>query len=282
MSLADILGPPVDDSTAPAPTPFHGCPGPQYPEPDRASEPHHRARLWSVMGIVLALAVGAGAGWLGSGFVSTGLPTVATALMPPEIAGYAELYTARQLSATAEGGRPTVWIDQTAAIAGEQVDEHTWSVTVAVDSLELVGSAYQRAELQHFNVMVTSSGGRPIAIGLPSRVPIVSPGDQLGALFPEPVPDDQAVAAISFIAEYLTGGTELGRYLTTPSRVVRFATAPYREVVARPLGANSLGKIEVAVTATKDNGISHQLEYVLTMTIVDGVWVVAEIASSAA
>lgn len=278
MSLADILGAPVADSAAPDAPPQHLCREPQYVEPDRTPAPPRHSRSVILLAVLAALLAGAVAGWFGAGFIEDGpSPGDAEAtLLPAEIAGYAELYTAQELTETSESGQPTTWINQTASVNGEQVDAHTWLVTVAVDSLELVDAVYRPAELQHFNVLITSVGGRPAAIGLPARVPAPNQGDRAATLFSDPIPDDQGVAAVAFIQEYLTGGNELGRYLETPSDITRFETAPYGRVEARPLGANTLGQIDVAVTATKDNGITHQLEYVLTMTIADGVWVVAD------
>ncbi|MGA9595145.1 MAG: conjugal transfer protein [Acidimicrobiia bacterium] len=282
MSLVDILGTPVDDSSSPEPPPQHSCRVPPPIEPAPASTPHRGSRLWVTFGVALALFVGAVAGWFGSG-LTTGSSTVVgeTPGLPAEIAGYAELYTARELSAVADGDQQRIWINQTAAIAGEPVDDHTWSVTVAVDALELADTVYEPADLQEFNVLVTSVGDKPTAIGLPSRVPIAAVVDQTASLFSDPVPDDQAVAAMAFIQEYLTGGDELSRYLASPSNIVRFDTAPYQEIAARPLGANLTGEIRIGVVATKSNGITHQLQYVLTMAISGGVWVVADVAPAA-
>jgi hypothetical protein len=287
MSLVDILGAPVEDGASPGQSTQHACRVPDYVYPETVSEPKERSRLLTILAVVAAVSFGVIGGWFGSRLIDSS-PAIANtdhAPLPAEIAGYAELAVARHLgSQTIEGGNEppgSVWVNQTAAIAGHQVDEQSWLVTVAVDSLELVDSVYQPAGLQHFNLTVTSVGGTPTAIGLPARVHVVTPPDQADSLFADAVPDDQAVAAVTFIEEYLTGGESLNRYLAVPSDVARFESAPYEEVIAQPLGANSLGMIRIAVAATKSNGVAHRLEYVLTMTLSDGVWVVADVTPGA-
>lgn len=283
MSLVDILGAPVEEGASPGQSTQHACRVPDYVYPEPAAEPKERSRLLTILAVVAAMSFGVIGGWFGSRLIDSSPATANTnhAQLPAGVAGYAELFVARHLgSPSIEGGNEqpsSVWVNQTAAIAGEQVDEQSWLVTVAVDSLELVDSVYQPAELQHFNVTVTSAGGTPTAIGLPARAHVVTPSDQADSLFADAVPNDQAVAAVTFIEEYLTGGESLNRYLAVPSSVTRFESAPYKEVVAQPLGANSLGMIRIAVAATKSNGVAHKLEYVLTMTLSDGVWVVADV-----
>jgi hypothetical protein len=276
LSLVDILGPPVADPIAAAPATRHTCRATPPVDPTPAPPPrrHHGASL--ALGILLTLLVGAVAGWFGSG-LATSPATIEARGLPAEIAGYAELYTARQLSAVG-GVEPSIWVNQAAAIAGEHVDEHTWLVTVAVDSLELVGSVYEPADLQRFNVLVTTAGGNPAAIGLPSRVPTATGPVDVAPLFPDPVPDDQAIAAMAFIEAYLTGGSQLSRYVATPTSIVRFEDAPYNRVSVRPIGMSSHGEIRLSVAATKSNGITHQLEYVVTMVTSNNVWMVADIA----
>lgn len=285
MSLVDMLGAPVDDPAGPEPAFQHACRGPDYEIPEPGPEPKRRGRWMITLVVLSALMVGAAAGWFVSGLASSGGATPGSdhTPMPAGIAGYAEFYVTQRLTAPEEvAARPgTVWVNQAAAISGEQIDDHSWLVTVAVDSLELVGGRYVAAELQHFTVLITSLGGQPTALGLPARVPITPPPDQTPALFAEPVPDDQAATAITFVEEYLTGGGDLNRYLALPSRLHTFASAPYAEAVVTPIGANSLGMIRVAAIATKDNGITHQLEYVLTMSLADGVWVVADVVPGA-
>jgi hypothetical protein len=285
MSLVDILGAPIEDGPSSGQPTQHACRIPDYDYPEPASERGKRSRLVMTLTVVAAVSLGVIGGWFGSRLIDSISVAANTdqAQLPAGIAGYAELFVAQHLgSQDIAGGnqQPTpVWVSQTAAIAGKQVDEQSWLVTVAVESLELVDSVYQPAELQHFDVTVTSVGGTPTAIGLPARVPVVTPPDQTGSLFPDPVPNDQAVAAVTFIEEYLTGGGNLNRYLAVPSNVARFESAPYQEVVAQPLGANSLGMIRIAATATKSNGIAHRLEYVLTMTLSGGAWVVADVTA---
>jgi len=287
MSLVDILGAPVEDGASPGQSTQHACRVPDYVYPEPASEPKERSRRLTTLAVVAALSLGVIGGWFGSRLIDSSPATSNTdhRQLPAGIAGYAELFVAQHLgNQNIESGNhqpAPVWVSQTAAIAGKQVDDQSWLVTVAVDSLELVDSVYQPAELQHFDVTVTSVGGAPTAIGLPARVPAVMPPDQADSLFTDAVPNDQAVAAVTFIEEYLTGGESLNRYLAVPSNVARFESAPYQEVIAQPLGANSLGMIRIAVAATKSNGVAHRLEYVLTMTLSDGVWVVADVTPGA-
>jgi hypothetical protein len=42
-----------------------------------------------------------------------------------------------------------------------------------------------------------------------------------------------------------------------------------------------MGMIRLSATAIKNNGITHHLEYVLTMALADGVWVVADVDQAA-
>jgi hypothetical protein len=283
MSLVDILGAPVEDERSSGQPTQHACRIPDYDYPEPVSERVKRSRLVTTLAVVAAVSLGVIGGWFGSRLMEPSPVAANTdqAQLPAGIAGYAELFVAEHLgSQRIEGDNEqpaSVWVNQTAAIAGKQMGRQSWLVTVAVESLELVDSVYQPAELQHFAVTVTSVGDTPTAIGLPARVPVVTPPDQAGSLFPDPVPDDQAVAAITFIEEYLTGGESLNRYLAVPSNVARFESAPYQQVVAQPLGANSLGAVRMAVTATKSNGITHELGYVLTLVLAGDVWVVSSI-----
>jgi hypothetical protein len=279
VSLIDILGSPVMDPVTTEPPTQHSCHGPDYAEPEPTA-PEKRGRLGMALLLVAALIVGTAAGW----YVSTrtsDAPSSAEAgpaPLPADIAGFAELYVARHLADAGDPGQASgVWINQAASIGGTQIDDQSWLVTVAVDSLELVDSAYQPVPLQYFDVLIASVGGRPSPIGFPARVPATSATDQSGSLFSDPVPDDQAVAAVTFIDEYLTGGDELNRYLAPAATVVPFDDAPYTDIAARPLGANSLGAIRMAVTATKSNGITHELGYVLTLVLAGDVWVVSSI-----
>jgi hypothetical protein len=287
MSLVDMLGAPVEDPAAPEPAIQHSCRAADYREPEPVPAPRKRNKLVVVLLVVAALGVGVAGGWYGPGLVSSAPAPATTEIagLPAGIAGFAELYVAQQLSrsTTGDGAEQVsdMWINQAAAIAGRQVDEQSWLVTVAVDSLELVDSVYQPTPLQYFDVLVALVGGRPSAVGLPARVPMTTPADQSSALFSNPVPDDQAVAAVTFINEYLTGGKDLNRYLAAPTAVTPFDPAPYASVVTRPLGANSLGAIRMAVAATKSNGVTHELEYVLTLILDDGVWVVSSITPAA-
>lgn len=290
MSLVDMLGAPVDDPTGPEPALQHACRVPDYEALDPAPEPGRRGRWAMVLAATAALGVGVAAGWFGSGHLLSGRTPTDSDLtpMPAGIAGYAELYVTKHLTTPGSdtdgsdtGGPGTIWVNQSAAISGEQVDDHSWLVTVAVDSLELVEGTYVPAELQHFTVLTTSIGGEPTALGLPARVPLARSQDQSPALFSEPVPDDQGATAVTFVKEYLTGGENLSRYVAVPAGLPTFESAPYRDAVVTPLGANSMGMIRLSATATKNNGITHHLEYVLTMALADGVWVVADVDQAA-
>ncbi len=280
MSLVDILGEPVADPVTSEPATQRSCHAPDYAEPEPQPPPRRRSTLVMAMLLSVALALGVTGGWYASTLRSTPSATAETgsAQLPAGIAGFAEMYVARQLAGPPDPEQASaVWINQAAAIAGEQINDQSWLVTVAVDSLELVDSVYQPVPLQYFDVLIASVGGRPSPIGFPARVPATSTTDQSGSLFSDPVPDDQAVAAVTFIDEYLTGGDELNRYLAPAATVVPFDDAPYTDIAARPLGANSLGAIRMAVTATKSNGITHELGYVLTLVLAGDVWVVSSI-----
>lgn len=286
MSLADVLGTPVHDPVSNDGMLPQTCRVPDYPDPEAVPQPTQRRPAFVAIVVVVALAVGIAAGWSASGLAGPNLPAAAASAaveLPSGVAGHAELYTALHLSDGLVGGEESdsVWVNQTAAIDGEQLDDHTWQVIVAVDSLELIDGAYQAADLQYFSVVVATAGGRPSAAGVPARIPAPTQVTTSESVFAQPVPQDQAATAIGFLEQYLTDGPELNRYLATPSGVLRFTTAPYRQITSLPLGANSLGQIRVAVSATKENGITHQLEYVLTMAVDDGVWVIEDVSPAA-
>lgn len=284
MSLADVLGTPVHDQVAGDGTTQTSCRGLEYPEP--SPPPDQRKRRSSIMavGIIVALATGLVAGWFGSGLwgAEAAIASSTENALPVGVANQAELFTALHLSGALDeqAASDAVWVNQTAAVSGEQIDGHTWQVTVAVDSLELIDGTYEATELQYFSVVVSTTGGQPTASGVPARIPAPARVASTESLFSEPVPQDQATTAIGFLEQYLTGGSELNRYLALPAGFANFESAPYHEITAQPLGANSLGQIRVAVAASKENGITHQLEFVLTLAIADGVWVIEDVAAA--
>lgn len=286
MSLADVLGTPVNDPVGRDTTLSPTCRVPDYPDPETA--PGRRTSRPGLVAfiVIAALAVGAVAGWFASGSMGSytgAAPTTEPADLPADIAAHAELYTALHLSGAlaAEGGSGAVWVNRTAAIGGVPIDDHTWQVTVAVDALELVADTYRPTDLQYFSVLVSTTGGQPSGTGVPARIPAPSSVSTAESVYTQPVPQDQAATAIGFLEQYLTDGPELNRYLAAPSSITGFEAAPYDQIVTVPLGANSLGQIRVAVSATKENGITHQLEYVLTMAIADGVWVIEGVSPAA-
>lgn len=286
MKLADVLGAPVHDPVSTDGVVPRTCRVPDYPDTDEIPAPGHRHSTLIVVSVLAAVAVGVVAGWFASDVFApefSAASTVGPERLPAGVAGYAELYTAMHLSGSSAAGEGSdaVWINQTAAVDGVHIDDHTWQVIVAVDSLELIDGTYQTAAVQYFSVVVSTTGGRPSGTGLPARIPAPSQVATTGSVFSQPVPQDQAATAIAFLEQYLTAGPELNRYLADPSGVNRFDTAPYGHIVSLSLGANSLGQVRVAVSAAKENGITHQLEYVLTMAIANGVWVIENVSPAA-
>ena len=292
MNIADFVGAPVQD---PPDETIHHTPTCSSPAPTTSSpqpEPRGRKRAWLIAVLLGAVALGALAGWAAARAVAVdqlATPVQQASPMPAEVANTAEIFIARYLSGqitgaetlyTGDAPEPTgTWINHTAAVAGTTTGNGIWEVTVAVDSLEPIDDVFTPVELRYFVVPISTQGGRTFAVAAPSLIP--NPGEPVGeSRFDLQVPPDQATTAARFLEEYLTAGPEIARYVSVPSPIDVFSTAPYVDVKPTMLGADSLGRIKASVTATNERNVTHRLEYVLTLSLQSDVWVVSDLGTA--
>jgi hypothetical protein len=293
MSVADILGTPIRDTTEPPPSFASPCTAPALPTTAQPRDLPGRSRLWLAVGVAAALTIGVAGGWF-AGRGSGGPLPVATAVVEPvpaPVAAAAELFTALYLSGTTppdslallyHGEAPPAseaWVNTTAAIAGVATSADTWEVTVAVDLLESSDGRYAPTPLAYFVVPISTAAGQPVATAAPARIPPPAAPPQVVPLLADVAPD-QAAAATAFVEQYLSGGHDVGRYLTSPTAVEVFRAAPYESVSATVAGADSLGRVLVAATAETPSGTTHRLEYLLTLSLDTGVWSVSHLAAA--
>lgn len=290
MSITDIVGAPVED---PAEHTVYRTPTCSRPAPPLPSAPPARdgiRRAWLVVAVLGSIALGVLCGWVIARVVAADPPVSPlvqpTAPLPAEVAGAAEIFVARYLTGEVTGtdalyagdipGPTGAWINHTAAISGATTGDGVWNVTVAVDSLEPVDDAFTPVELRYFVVPISTREGRTFALAAPARIP--GPEEPIiENPFSLQVPPDQAAVAIRFLEEYLTAGPEVARYLSPPTPIGVFASAPYMRVEPVALAADSLGRIKASVVATNERGVVHHLEYILTLELQSGVWVVANL-----
>ena len=292
MNIADFVGAPVQDPPDENAYRTPACSNPAPTTPSPQPEPTGRKRAWLIAAVLGAVALGVLAGWAAARAVAVDQPAtpVQPAVpMPAEVANTAEIFTARYLTGQVTGtetlytgGAPEptgTWVNHTAAVAGTTSGNGIWDVTVAVDSLEPVDDVFTPVELRYFVVPISAQGGRTFAVAAPSLIP--GPGEPVSENgFDLQVPPDQATTATRFLEEYLTAGPEIARYVSVPSPIDVFATAPYVEVRPTMLGADSLGRIKASVSATNERSVTHRLEYVLTLSLQSDVWVVSGLGAS--
>ncbi|MCP3993807.1 MAG: conjugal transfer protein [bacterium] len=294
MSITDIVGAPVED---PAEHTVHRTPTCSRPAPPIPSAPPTRGgigRAWLAVAVLGSIALGMLGGWAVARLAATDPPASSlgqpTAPLPAEVAATAEIFVARYLTGEVTGevtgtealyagdipGPTGAWINRTAAISGTTTGDGVWNVTVAVDSLEPVDDVFTPVELRYFVVPISTRDGGTFALAAPSRIPGL--GEPISEeLFSLQVPPDQAAVAARFLEEYLTAGSEIARYVSTPTPIDVFVSAPYTRVEPVVIGADSLGRIKASVVATNESGVVHQLEYTLALELQSGVWVVADL-----
>jgi len=296
MNIAEILGRPVSDLAEFDEPDRPGCSAVVVPE--HAAEPpsEKRGRLWATLAIVAALAVGLAAGvYLTRSTATTDTvftpPTATAVAVPPNIGGFAELFTEMHLTgltSTADlarlytGEAPDtpasgLWINRSAAVSTRSLGRDFWAVTVAVDVLEMADGTYETAGLQYFELTIAGNGGRPVAVSTPSRIP---PPATVGLpagmpLFRGTVPADQETAVAAYLEAHLTGRGEVARYLSPTARIPIFAEAPYSSVTLGSMGSDSVGRVNVQVEAFTRRGGHHTIEYTLELTFENGVWEVS-------
>ncbi len=172
------------------------------------------------------------------------------------------------------------WIESTTAIAANANGDGLWEVIVAVASLEPADGEFVTAPLAYFAVPIATSGNRAVAAGPPARVPAPPPATPKPASLTS-VSVEQADTAAGFLTRYLTGDADAIRYLAATSDVALFPTAPYAEANATAAGADAMGRIVVEVSASTLHGVTHTLEYYVTLIRGEGAWVVRDVGTAA-
>ena len=289
MTLLETLGHPVEDCDEPIPRAGYRCDLP-LPRGEPATSPGFSRRRWPVL-VIAVFIVAALAGWLVARAVQ--LQPSPADLPPPApsgVASTAELFTSLYLAGTSRdaisrvsAGEPPppsgAWVNHAAAVAVDHVDEDLWEVMVAVDSLQLHNGRYEPAPLGYYLVPVAILGDRAVALAAPARVPApVTPVREQQDL--APVPGDQAAFARKFIELHLLGDPGSAAFLETPAGVAAFATPPYTAVLAEAVGVDTLGRVTVAAQATTASGVTHHLEYLVTLSANESGWRVAKIGSA--
>ncbi|MFD4715342.1 hypothetical protein ACFWN5_37560 [Streptomyces sp. NPDC058430] len=214
------------------------------------------------------------------------------------------------------GGKPdAVQVGQIAAVRVKEIAPgRYWSVTVAARVLEpsvknstdsSTGADQPLIRMRFFQVSVEADrGGGPLAsLALPSEVAAPTgrmPKAQLA--YGDPLPaqaSDPAVDTLSqFFGAYLSGGGELGRYISPGTRLSPVRPAPYRSAtvtqvaventfqdgdgdgrIGAPAGRERL-RVVVDIKAARPDGIARPLLYALTLVGRDGRWEVAALDST--
>ncbi len=242
------------------------------------------------IGAIAAVLVGVAIGWAASSIAQPDPLDVASYPhhMPAEVAALAEQFVHLYLSGD-DAGRYSAddapnpagaWITSTAAIGAKSRMDGSWEVTVAVTTVNPVDGNLGLAPLAYFAVPIATSGDRVMAAAPPARVPAPPPpvlnSESLG-----PASAEQAEAATAFIGLYLTGDAAAARYLATPTDIAFFDSAPYAAVTTEVRGADQLGRVVVAANATTVHGVTHDLEYSVTLVRRGAVWEVLGIGAGA-
>lgn len=292
MTFAEVLGTPVSDPTDAISATADRCPVPTPTQPSEYSERGGGNLLWTALVAATTLCVGLGIGAYvvaRSGESASASPTPGGPVaVPTGVAGLAELFVASHLSgATAHkdlvalhpGATPPatasgLWINRAATIAGTAIADDTWELTVATDVLEMVDGAYEPAGIQYFTVTVAETGGQPVALSAPSRIP--TPENVSRRVVAEPftraIPPDQEAAVTGFLDAYLTGEGEIARYLAPTARMALFPAPPYVSIEIQRTAADSFGRVRASLTATSTTGAAQALEFALEMTYESGLW----------
>ena len=223
--------------------------------------------------------------------------------------GFAELYVASVLAADADtaeglsgiaelpvGGASEVgWFaSRTVSLGAEELARGYFAVTVAVEVVaESTGSESEGdwvpGGVRFYTVGVVETDSGWVATGLPTLVarPIGPPAPELLVMRMDgldPFPElERAIAA--FLAAYLTGVGDLGRYTVPGSSLVPVEPAPFVTVgITRAGSATSVDGVQhvaAVVRATDAAGHGQVLEYSLVVSQRDGRWEVAELLPAA-
>ncbi|WP_433635111.1 conjugal transfer protein [Nocardia sp. CA-120079] len=174
-----------------------------------------------------------------------------------------------------------------------------WSVTVSVKvgkSAPTAGSASSTATAnnsagadtrQFYRVGVSVLNGRLRALALPALVEPPSRGADLAQAYSSPCTADTPLTQVAsgFLATYLTGNGDVGRYVTLDAGIAALRPAPFTavETVAVTSDDNSCGtarthaQVLVTVNPKADGGAVATLAYPLTMVRDGGQWQVQSV-----
>jgi hypothetical protein len=161
-----------------------------------------------------------------------------------------------------------------------------WTVTIS----GLVNGATTTApQRTYYRVPITVLNGAPRATALPMQVagPDVGVDFRLDYRYTVAADSPLAMAATGFIRSYLTGGTDIARYVTADATDKPIQPAPYAKVDTLTIDANVSGngngadtaEVYITVAARTKNYTLTQLAYPLTLRSVEGQWQVVSIAA---
>ena len=291
MDLIDVLGAPVSDPPSEHSRRGDRC-ADRSPPPPLPGPRQQGRRWWLIVAALCAVAVGIVAGWLVGRSTATSAPQdplVEIGGVPAEVASTAELFASLYLAgadgedlASIYAGDPPPpsgsWVNHSAVVSAEMTGEETWSVVVALDSLEPMEGRYEPVGLGFYEVSISTESGRPIVTAPPARIPAPRLTAATTTSGP-PTPDEQRPVVAQFLGNYLTGGDDLPRYLAPDHSIARFDDDPYRSITVGQTQSDPLGRVRAHIAAVTERGATHQLEYTLTLVFVDGVWMVSDIGS---
>lgn len=298
MSLTHLY--PVNDDDEHIVAPRASCdPPPPVTATDEPSRPG-RVLAWSLVVLSLALAASAAVWWV---FLS---PRAAAAeapisepsrVIPPTgISGFAELYVATYLTSAGDGAEEALaafsadeldvggmaphshYVTRAEAIAIDPHGDGYWTATVAAEVLVLSGDGYLPDGLQFYIVGVIEAEGGFAAVGLPARIAPPQPPRVSGVARVEAdLSTEQELLAAGFLDAYLTGGSEIGRFLTPESELEAVRPAPYATIEITGAGTATVDDqtyLHADVTATTPTGQVHNMEYTLELVHNSRVWLV--------
>lgn len=239
--------------------------------------------------------------------------------------GWAELYVAAYLSAGDDtlhsyfpqappvlGAAGRRQATRTVALAATEVAPGYWSVTVAADVTVATGRSNRGTGIHYFVVPVLALGGRDtggtrpsgapagfVAAALPAEVSAPGAGavPELRYNATSPIVDGPLQETVTrFLTAYLTGGTDLDRYLTPSTALTPVQPAPYRAVQTTSVSTREqIPGVDTAVPA--DGSVAHvlttvdavdeyqqhwPLTYALTLTARAGRWEVTRMENAPA
>lgn len=292
MSASPTLGAPVVDIEEHPPTaisrPRCRLAEPAVAEPVEGGSWGHRI---AILLATVALLVATVALVLRPGHHPAGATT--SALPPPGLGGYAELYVATWLTSGGEdaaldlflpGGADLSamqprqrYVTRAATVEVIQHQPRLWTVTVAADVLELVDGGYVPAGLEHYQVGIAVDGIRFAALGLPARVAAPEPARFPASLLAldEPLPDSLLATTTGFLEALLTGDGNLSRFAAAGSGISPVDPPPYTRVDIVASGGCASGSavvLRVTVDATTGGGRTHIMDYTLEASEASGVW----------